>query len=239
MTHLQEIHNYWNSRSEGFRLQVEKEMEEGRQEIYLKYFKKMSIGSKVLDVGCGPGFFTFILDSLGMEVTAVDYSEKMIEEAKKLFGSAGKVDFLQADAQNLPFESNKFDAVVSRNLVWNLENPERAYREWLRVLKPAGSLFIFDGNHYSYLYDPDYASVQQKVEKSSNHILLNVNPMIIDKIAEELPLSRCKRPAWDEKVLKSQGAQNIRTEILDWIEDSRGHRLPMKFGVFAEKSDSR
>ena len=42
-------------------------------------------------------------------------------------------EFIRADAQRLPFADTSFDAVVSRNLVWNLENPEAAYKEWLRI----------------------------------------------------------------------------------------------------------
>ena len=48
---------------------------------------------------------------------------------------AEKIQWLQMDAQNLDFPDQTFDAVVSRNLTWNLENPTRAYQEWLRVLK--------------------------------------------------------------------------------------------------------
>ena len=74
--------------------------------------------------------------------------------------------------------------------MWNLESPEAAYEDWLRILKPQGKLFIFDGNHYCYLYNEDYASVQEQVKKESNHILLDVDPKTIYHIAEELPLSR-------------------------------------------------
>lgn len=39
------------------------------------------------------------------------------------------------DASHLAFADETFDAVVSRNLTWNLEDPEQAYKEWMRVLK--------------------------------------------------------------------------------------------------------
>ena len=83
------------------------------------------------------------------------------------------------------------NAVVSRNLVWNLEDPEAAYKEWLRVLKPGGKLFVFDGNHYCYLYNAEYASIQPKVDASSNHVLLGIKTNVIDDIARcHLPLSK-------------------------------------------------
>lgn len=218
-------------------MQIEKELSDNHTETYLRYFKKIPRGAKVLDIGCGPGFFSYLLDGLGMKVTAVDYSEGMIEEAKRILGNRQdcSVCFFQADAQNLPFAENTFDAVVSRNLVWNLEDPEKAYLEWIRILKPGGKLFIFDGNHYFYLFDSEFASVQENVEKGSNHILLGVKTNVIDDIAQDLPLSKCLRPSWDKRVLKSLGAENIQTKILEWVETTQQKKLPMKFAIFAAK----
>ena len=47
------------------------------------------------------------------------------------------------DAQKLDFEDNTFDVVISRNLTWNLEHPDVAYREWVRVLKVGGKTSEF------------------------------------------------------------------------------------------------
>ena len=46
-----------------------------------------------------------------------------------------QIDFQQMDLQNLIFLMKKFDVIVTRNLTWNLENPQQAYSEWYRVLK--------------------------------------------------------------------------------------------------------
>ncbi len=45
----------------------------------------------------------------------------------------------------MEFPDETFDLVISRNLIWNLDDPKAAYREWLRVLKPERKLMIFDG----------------------------------------------------------------------------------------------
>lgn len=45
------------------------------------------------------------------------------------------ITYCQMDASHLAFADETFDAVVSRNLTWNLEDPEQAYKEWMRVLK--------------------------------------------------------------------------------------------------------
>ena len=83
----------------------------------------------------------------GHEITGVDYSEAMIECARENVENhspEASAYFSQMDAQNLTFEDDTFDVVLSRNLTWNLEHPDRAYAEWLRVLRPGGVLLNFD-----------------------------------------------------------------------------------------------
>lgn len=237
MSHLEAIRKYWNLRSAGYRQQIEKEQSEGVADFYAERFSRIPTGSRVLDIGCGPGFFSAHLASNGFKVTAADYSEKMLEEAKSFAASRGVApeEFVRADAQNLPFENNTFDAVVSRNLLWNLENPEKAYKEWMRVLKPGGTLFVFDGNHYRHLFDEDYASLHEDYSKSSNHILLGVKTDTIDKIAETLPLSSKARPQWDTDVLKRIGADAVDSEIIAIRNTADGKSLTMHFAVYAKK----
>ena len=57
------------------------------------------------------------------------------------------IDFRQMDAQQLEFENETFDVVLSRNLTWTLPEPETAYAEWYRVLKPGGVLLNFDADY--------------------------------------------------------------------------------------------
>ena len=139
MSHtLEEIRSYWNSRAEGY-TQSNREELEGESRIYWeKHITEALRGQdcvRVLDVGCGPGFFSVLLAKMGHEVTAIDYTENMLTEARKNAEHYGvQVHFQQMDAQNLEFADNSFDLVISRNVLWNLEKPEQAYKEWLRVL---------------------------------------------------------------------------------------------------------
>ena len=82
---------------------------------------------RVLDVGTGPGFFAVILNALGYAVTAVDYTDAMLNEARLNAGEAAEhIHFHCMDAEKLGFADASFDVVVSRNLTWNLPHPERA-----------------------------------------------------------------------------------------------------------------
>lgn len=84
-----------------------------------------------------------MLAKAGYAVTAFDASTEMLRMACERANATGVcIDAVLGDAQLLPFADNTFDCVCSRNLVWNLELPQTAYREWLRVLKPGGVLLI-------------------------------------------------------------------------------------------------
>lgn len=74
-------------------------------------------------MGCGPGFFPRILAEAGYRVTAVDYTPERLKKARENAGNClDPIIFLRMDAQNLEFEDNTFDVIISRNLTWNLEH---------------------------------------------------------------------------------------------------------------------
>ena len=167
---------------------------------------------RILDVGCGPGFFPIILGREGHSVTAVDYTEAMLDQARENCSRYGvDAEFMRMDAQHLDFDDDSFDVVISRNLVWDLESPRGAYREWLRVVRPGGKLMVFDGNHYLYIYDEEYAEVREGDRRiSAEHDHMNgVDASIMERIARELPLSRERRPQWDVDTLIEMGAKNL------------------------------
>jgi ubiquinone/menaquinone biosynthesis C-methylase UbiE len=82
----------------------------------------------------------------GFRVTGIDLSGEMIARAKRHPAKRHlPVDFVTGDAESLAFEDNAFDVLVSRNLLWALPPPEKALKQWRRVVKPDGRLVISDG----------------------------------------------------------------------------------------------
>ncbi|SDB58546.1 Methyltransferase domain-containing protein [Butyrivibrio sp. INlla16] len=170
---------------------------------------------RILDIGAGPGFISIILAELGYNVTAADFAESMLMEAKMNAGElAGNISFKQEDAMNLSFENESFDVIVSRNLTWNLQDPEKAYSEWLRVLKRGGLMLVFDANWYAFLVDEnkkaEYENDRNNVaEQGYDDYNIGENFDVMDKIAMTLPLTGRKRPEWDEVVLRKLGASRV------------------------------
>ena len=190
--YLNQIAQYWDTRAEGYSITVHKQLSSNECEQFAALLKSSAPPGKTLkclDLGCGPGFFSILLAREGHQVTAVDYSEGMLEKARANFRKAAvTVDTVRGDVQALPFDDNSFDYIVSRNLVWNLEHPAEAYAEWMRVLKPGGRLLVVDGNHYLHYYDPLYQVLKEATTKT--HDCYGVDPTPINNIARDLPLSK-------------------------------------------------
>lgn len=94
-------------------------------------------GTKVLDVCTGPGMLAAAAARLGAEVTAIDFSQAFIDIAQK---NAPGAECRVGDAQALPFEQGRFDAVVCGYGIIHVPDPAKALSEMLRVLTPGGRL---------------------------------------------------------------------------------------------------
>lgn len=242
MTRLDDVRDYWTKRSRGYSESVSESIDSGRSDHWLNIIREHIDGQglRILDVGTGPGFFPVILGRDGHSVVGIDCTRGMLDQAIINCEKYGvEAEFQQMDAQNLDYPDGTFDVVISRNVVWNLENPVGAYREWLRVLKDGGKLMVFDGNHYLYLYDEEFKEAGG--DRESNHPSINgVDPEIMRRIAEDLPLSRHRRPQWDMDALIELGVQRLVLETdgrdscrLD--KDGETIYIPFSFFICATK----
>ena len=96
-------------------------------------------GERILDIAAGTGTSSAALAKTGAHVIAVDFSAGMIEEGKRRHEN---IEFIEANAEQLPFGDNEFDAVSISFGLRNVNNPKTALSEMYRVLKPGGRLVI-------------------------------------------------------------------------------------------------
>lgn len=98
--------------------------------------------SYVLDVGCGAGVTpSFIARTYGCRVAGVDILEGMVQKSRERAqreGVADRIEFRVADAQDLPFEDDLFDAVITESVTAFPEDKQKAVDEYVRVTKPGG-----------------------------------------------------------------------------------------------------
>lgn len=109
-------------------------------------------GKEALDVGAGTGFMTEGLIAEGLKVVALDRSKAMLERMREKFRSCDGITYLIGDAENIPLLDESFDYVFANMCLHHLEDPVRAVKEMVRVLKPNGKLVITDLDEHSFAF---------------------------------------------------------------------------------------
>lgn len=113
-------------------------------------------GEKIIDLGCGTGYYLYLLSSLpvNLRLTGFDYDKKALAEAKLML-SDKRIDFTLGDMHKMPFKKSTFDKAVASEVLEHLRDDEKALKEIFRILKPGGTLVIsVPSINYPILWDP-------------------------------------------------------------------------------------
>ena len=137
---LQEL---YGQRTEGVRASaLSKEL---AIELYGKYIQfvnqSVSQRGRLLDVGCGAGWSSYLLSEEGYQVVGIDLNAEAFE-----CPTGSNLTLVQGSAINLPFEDASFDVVASHQAIEHMPDPKTAIMEIIRVLKPGGTLCIVGPN---------------------------------------------------------------------------------------------
>lgn len=115
-----------------------------------KYFGRFA-GQRVLEIGCGAGAATCLFAEGGARVTAVDLTEAAVAMTQRHSDGFG-VTVEQMDAEHLSFADGSFDHVFSWGVLHHTAEPERAFAEVARVLRPGGTALVMVYNRASARY---------------------------------------------------------------------------------------
>lgn len=161
----------------------------------------------VLDVGCGAGATpAFIAREFGCRVFGVDIKARMVERSNEAAARAGVSDLVECrvgDAQDLPFEDDFFDIVITESVTAFPKDKQKAVNEYVRVTRPGGCIGLNESTWLKYPPTPEMeAWIAQDVGE-------NVEPLTPD--------------AWTA-LLENAGLQEIQSIIspIKLSEEARG-----------------
>ena len=159
--------------------------------------KHLGPGMKVLEVGCGTGYFTKELARSGADVIAIDVSSELLEIAKANC-SAPNVRYEIQNAYTLSYPDAVFDSVVGSSVLHHLEI-EAALREIYRVVKLGGSV------HFT---EPNMLNPQVAIQKNVPWIKRKLGDSPDETAFFRWPLRR---------VLEQTGYRHIRIDPFDFL----------------------
>lgn len=111
---------------------------------------------KIVDLGCGTGYYLFLLSSLGvkLQLTGFDYDEKALDEAGTSL-SKRDIEFVSGDLHKMPFKDSSFDKAVASEVLEHVKDDGKVLKEIYRILKPNGVLVIsVPSQNYPLFWDP-------------------------------------------------------------------------------------
>ena len=128
-------------------------------------------GMKILDIAAGTGSSSRPLVDKSAEVTALDFSNGMIEQGRK---QNKNINFVQGDALKLPFEDDAFDVTTISFGLRNTSNTDKALKEALRVTKAGGRIVVAEFSH----------PVNPIFKKIYLNYLMKALPIVVKKISK-------------------------------------------------------
>ncbi len=155
---------------------------------YRRRLQKLGFAGKdkiLLDAGCGGGHWSVVASYLNNKVYGIDLTEKYLSYAKDLKKRFRRenIDLRQGKVEKLPYKNNSFDYIICYS-VWMFTDKEKALKEFYRVLKPGGLLYL--GSIIGHAWYPQLISKGLKEKK------FGLIPGAVKSILNGVPLSEEK-----------------------------------------------
>jgi ubiquinone/menaquinone biosynthesis C-methylase UbiE len=168
----------------------------------------------VLDLGCGTGVVTRAIaarEGFDGTVTGIDQSPEFIAAAERLAATDGvgdRVEFVVGDAHALDFPAASFDAAVAHTLVSHVRDPLAVLAEAARVVRPGGTVAIFDGDYASLTFDCDDLRLGEEMERAVQSMIMS-SPRVMRELPRLLPKAGLRLIATQAHVYAEAGSSGF------------------------------
>jgi ubiquinone/menaquinone biosynthesis C-methylase UbiE len=156
--------------------------DEGYARLSQAYLPRLPVAQarRILALGCGTGIEARALRRLTKPDTSIvglDHSPVLIDNARRLTADEGlsdNVTYEVGDAHHTPYDDGEFDIVTLHTLISHVEDPGQVLREARRIVRPGGTIAVFDGDYASLTFAyPDHALAKTIEEKLMQLIVAN------------------------------------------------------------------
>ena len=150
-------------------------------------------------------------DGFAGTVTGIDQSPEFIAAAERLAADDGvgdRVEFVVGDAHELDFPTASFDAVVAHTLVSHVRDPLAVLAEAARVVRPGGSVAVFDGDYASLTFGSSDARLGQAMELAVQSMIMS-SPRVMRELPRLLPKAGLRLTATQAHVYAEAGSSSF------------------------------
>jgi ubiquinone/menaquinone biosynthesis C-methylase UbiE len=213
------------------------------KEVNEFFLTQCSAGNKVLDIGCGHGIVSVFLAQNGLDVTAIDISDKLLARLKdNIAGQNLRIEVKQGDAYNIPCSDEYFDIVVARMFLPHFPDWPKVLAEMARVTKRGGKLLV----HFNSGENTELAKELKRKDCQfstsgdiSNPFAFSAetNDKELQKVAGQIGLTVRERTPVSFFInnrlfgyqLGTDAFNNYQTQLLDHIKDKRVEEFVLWF----------
>jgi ubiquinone/menaquinone biosynthesis C-methylase UbiE len=167
----------------------------------------------VLDLGCGTGVVTRALAARAGTVLGVDQSPEFIAAAERLAGD-DRVEFAVGDAHALDLPDAAFDAVVAHTLVSHVRDPSAVLAEAARVVRPDGTVAVFDGDYASLTFGCSDPELGAAMEQALQATLMSA-PRVLRELPRMLPAAGLRLAATQAHVYAEAGTSGFMLNLAE------------------------
>jgi ubiquinone/menaquinone biosynthesis C-methylase UbiE len=160
--------------------------DDGYASLSQAYFTRLPLdgAGRILALGCGTGIEVRALKGLTAADTAiigVDHSPALIDAARRLTadeGLAENVTYQVDDAHHTSFDDDEFDIVTLHTLISHVDDPLQVLREARRIVRPGGTVAVFDGDYASLTFAYPYHDLAKTIEEKLIQLIV-ANPRVM------------------------------------------------------------